>query len=56
MGLLQFQDVNSFASGVLTYAYRPVNSQETTNRIIIPIEIGNGIKIVLQEHEVNTIF
>lgn len=45
MGLLQFQDGNSFASGVLTYAYRPINSQETTNRIIIPIEIGNGIKI-----------
>jgi len=56
MGLLQFQGGNSFASGVLTYAYRPINSQETTNRIIIPIEIGNGIKIVLQEHEVNTIF
>jgi len=45
MGLLQFKDGNSFASGVLTYTYRPINPQETTNRIIIPIEIGNGIKI-----------
>ena len=45
MGLQQFQDGNSFASGVLSYAYRPINSQETTYRIIIPIEIGNGIKI-----------
>jgi hypothetical protein len=45
MGLLQFKDGNSFASGVLTYTYRPINSQETSNRIIIPIEIGNGIKI-----------
>ncbi|MEI6330530.1 MAG: hypothetical protein WCP16_14930 [Pseudanabaena sp. ELA645] len=45
MGLLQFKDGNSFASGALTYTYRPINSQETTNRIIIPIEIGNGIKI-----------
>jgi predicted aspartyl protease len=46
MGLLQFKDGNSFASGVLTYTYRPINPQETSNRIIIiPIEIGNGIKI-----------
>jgi len=44
MGILQFKDGNAFASGVLRYAYRPINSHETTNRIIIPIEIGNGIK------------
>jgi len=45
MGLLQFKDGNSFASGVLSYAYRPINSEETTNRIIIPIVIGANIKI-----------
>jgi len=44
-GILQFKDGNAFASGVLSYTYRPINSHETTNRIIIPIEIGNGIKI-----------
>lgn len=45
MGLLQFENGDAFASGVLTYTYRPISKQETTDRIIIPIEIGNGIKI-----------
>jgi hypothetical protein len=46
MGLLQFStNGNSFASGVLKYAYRPATPQDTTNRIIIPIEIGNGAQI-----------
>jgi hypothetical protein len=44
MGLLRFEDGNSFASGVLRYTYRPIND-ETTNRIIIPILIGNSVSI-----------
>jgi len=44
MGLLQFTGGTSFASGVLRYDYRPIN-EETTNRIIIQIEIISGYKI-----------
>jgi len=44
MELLQFNDGNSFASGVLRYEYRSI-SNDTTNRILIPIEIESGIKI-----------
>jgi hypothetical protein len=45
MELLHFSSGNSFASGVLKYDYRPATPQDTTNRIIIPIEIENGAQI-----------
>ncbi len=44
MELLQFTSGTSFASGALRYDYRPIND-ETTNRIIIPIETISGYKI-----------
>jgi hypothetical protein len=45
MGLLQFNNGDSFASGVLRYEYRPASSTDVTNRIFIPIETISGFKI-----------
>lgn len=39
MTLLFFADGYPFATGALPYDYRPATETETTNRIVIPIEI-----------------
>lgn len=39
MTLLSFSNRESFATGAIGYDYRPATNTETTNRIILPIEI-----------------
>lgn len=41
MTLLLFPNSDSFATGAIPFAYRPVTSSETTNRIILRVEIQN---------------
>lgn len=39
MTLLSFSNGESFATGAIGYDYRPATKTETTNRILLPIEI-----------------
>ena len=48
--LLQFPNGDFFATGAIRYDYRPVSAVETTNRLILPVEIEG----VLTEAVVDT--
>lgn len=48
--LLQFTNGESFATGAIRYEYRPVTENETTNRLLLQVDVEN----VLAEAVIDT--